>query len=65
VYELEQRDLRELLGTKYQLSLGLRHRSADQPVSFAIAENVRNVNNTPDFGFQLGWSYVPQWCSGG
>lgn len=28
--------------------------------TFAITENLQNVNNTPDIGFQLGLAYIPQ-----
>jgi len=27
--------------------------------TFAITENMRNYNNTPDIGFQIGWAYSP------
>ncbi|HVY07190.1 MAG TPA: DUF3187 family protein [Burkholderiales bacterium] len=52
-------DLRELLETKYQLSLGVRHRTGGSVFSFAITENTGHINNTPDIGFQLGWTYSP------
>ncbi len=63
VYEDDQTSLEELLATKYQLSLGLRHRRGPNLFTFAATENLQNVNNTPDIGFQLGWSYVPAWAS--
>jgi len=28
-------------------------------LSFAITENLQNLNNTPDVGVQLGWAYSP------
>jgi hypothetical protein len=61
VYEHEQTDLAELLGTKYQLSLGVRHRRGPHLITFALTENIQNINNTPDVGVQLGWSFAPRW----
>jgi hypothetical protein len=63
VYEDDQTDLDELLDTKYQLTLGMRHRRGPNLFTFAVTENLQNVNNTPDIGFQLGWAYVPAWRS--
>ena len=60
MYEHEQTDLSELLGTKYQLSLGVRHRRGSHLVTFALTENIQNINNTPDIGVQLGWSFAPK-----
>jgi hypothetical protein len=60
VYRREQTDLHELLGEKYQLSLGLRHRFDCCVVSFAATENLQNLNNTPDIGFQMGFAWVPR-----
>jgi Protein of unknown function (DUF3187) len=60
VYKREQTELEELLKDKYQLSIGIRHRFANTIVSFAITENLQNLNNTPDIGFQLGFGWVPQ-----
>lgn len=59
VYSRETTDLDELLGEKYQLSLGIRHRMEQFLISFGITENLQNVNNTPDIGFQLGLAYIP------
>lgn len=59
VYSHEQTDLEELLGEKYQLSLGVRHRLNNVLVTFGITENLQNINNTPDIGFQLGIAWVP------
>jgi hypothetical protein len=50
-------DLKELTATKYQASFGLRQRMARGYWSMALTENVRNFNNTPDFGMQLGVGY--------
>ncbi len=50
----EQTDLDELLNDKFQLSLGVRHRFDCCLMSFAITENLQNLNNTPDIGFQIG-----------
>ena len=59
VYSHEQTDLDELLGMKYEYSLGLRHRMDNWLLSFGITENVQNVNNTPDIGMQLGLAWIP------
>ncbi len=59
VYSREETDLDELLGEKYQASLGIRHRRNNLLFTFAITENLQNVNNTPDIGFQLGLAWVP------
>lgn len=58
VYDRRETELRDLLATKYQLSLGLRHRIGAHAVTFAVTENLENMNNTPDIGFQLGWAYA-------
>lgn len=60
VYSHRETDLEELLGEKYQASLGFRHRRDHLLISFAITENLQNVNNTPDIGFQLGLTWLPQ-----
>ncbi|HEY0685144.1 MAG TPA: DUF3187 family protein [Steroidobacter sp.] len=59
VYSHDETDLEELLGEKYQLSLGVRHRRNNVLVTFGITENLQNINNTPDIGFQLGVAWVP------
>jgi Protein of unknown function (DUF3187) len=59
VYSHNQTDLQELLEDKYQLSLGFRHRRDHLLISFAVTENLQNVNNTPDIGFQFGLTYLP------
>jgi hypothetical protein len=59
VYSHEDTDLDDLLATKYQLSLGLYHRIGAGLISFAITENLQNLNNTPDIGFQLGFAFSP------
>lgn len=59
VYSHQTTDLDELLGEKYQLSLGIRHRINRYLISFGITENLQNMNNTPDIGFQLGFAYIP------
>src|SRR5688572_10081880 len=59
VYRRRQTDLEELLGQKYQLSIGVRHRYENMLFTFGITENLQNYNNTPDIGFQLGFAYVP------
>jgi hypothetical protein len=55
----EDTDLEELLATKYQVSVGVRHRIDASVWSFAITENTININNTPDIGFQIGWTHSP------
>jgi hypothetical protein len=59
VYSRDDTDLDELLGQKYQLSLGLRHRMNNFLVTFGVTENLQNINNTPDIGFQFGVAWVP------
>jgi Protein of unknown function (DUF3187) len=59
IYSHRQTDLDELLGTKYQLTLGIRHRLERALLSFGITENLQNLNNTPDISAQLGVAYVP------
>ncbi|MFC4308037.1 DUF3187 family protein [Steroidobacter flavus] len=59
VYSHEETDLEELLGQKYQYSIGIRHRRNNFLFTFGITENLQNVNNTPDIGFQLGLAWVP------
>ena len=59
VYSHSETDLQELLDNKYQVTAGFRHRMSDMIVTFGITENVQNINNTPDIGFQLGVAWVP------
>lgn len=54
VFTSETTDLKELSGSKYQASFGVRRRRANGYWSLAFTENLRNFNNTPDFGLQLG-----------
>jgi hypothetical protein len=61
VYEREQTDLNELTGTKYQISGGVHHRRGPHLITFALTENIQNINNTPDVGIQMGWSFNPGW----
>lgn len=60
VFSDRETDLDELTGTKYQYSFGLRHRINSFLLTFGLTENLQNVNNTPDIGFQLGVAYVPR-----
>ena len=60
VYRHEQTDLDELLSDKFQMSIGVRHRFDCCLATFAITENLQNLNNTPDIGFQLGFAWVPR-----
>jgi uncharacterized protein DUF3187 len=55
----EDTDLEELLATKFQLSVGVRHRIDASLWTFGVTENIQNYNNTPDIGFQIGWAYSP------
>ena len=59
VYSRGETDLEELLGNKYQLTAGIRHRRDHVVLSFGITENVQNINNTPDVAFQLGVVWLP------
>ena len=59
VYTRDETELKELLDTKLQLSLGVYRRIGRSVLSFAITENLQNFNNTPDVGLQLGWAYSP------
>ena len=58
VFKREDSDLEDLLATKYQVSLGVRHRIDASVFSFAITENIKS-NSVPDVGFQIGWTYSP------
>ena len=49
----EQTELDELRSSKYQISLGVRHRLQRGYLSAAFTENLQHHNNTPDFGFQI------------
>jgi hypothetical protein len=60
VYTREQTDLDELLDDKFQASIGIRHRFDCCLVTFGITENLQNLNNTPDIGFQLGFAWAPK-----
>ena len=59
VYSRRETDLAGLLATKYQYSVGLYHRMGRSVLTFAFTENLQNINNTPDIGFQIGWIYSP------
>ena len=60
VYSNEQTDLDELLNDKFQASIGIRHAFDCCLVTFGITENLQNLNNTPDIGFQLGFAWAPK-----
>ena len=53
-------DLTDLTKTKYQASLGVYRDFGGALLSFAITENLQNLNNTPDIGLQLGVAWVPR-----
>ncbi len=59
-YSSRTTDLEELSGEKYQLTLGFRHMLSNVLLSFAITENLQNINNTPDIGFQMGIAFIPR-----
>jgi hypothetical protein len=59
VYSDRDTDLDDLLATKYQASLGIYHRIGGGLIPFAVTENLQNLNNTPDIGFQLGFAVSP------
>lgn len=59
VYQRAQTDLSELRGTKIQLSGGVHHRRGAHLFTFALTENIGNINNTPDIGAQVGYSFNP------
>lgn len=65
VYSRRETGVDDLLDPKYQLSLGFYRRMGRGVVSFAITENIRNFNNTPDIGLQLGWAYSPALAQDG
>jgi hypothetical protein len=60
LYSRQETDLRELRATKYQATLGLRHRIANYVWSVGITENLQNINNTPDMSVQVGFAWVPR-----
>lgn len=59
-YNTRDTALEELLRDKYQAALGLRWRASRAIWSFALTENLQNLNNTPDVGMQLGFALTPQ-----
>jgi hypothetical protein len=59
VWSGDDTDLDDLRATKYQATLGLYHRIGAGLITFGITENLQNLNNTPDIGFQLGLSFSP------
>ena len=60
VYSHNETDLEDLLEDKYQITAGVRHRMDQFLVTFGVTENVQNLNNTPDIGFQLGFAWLPK-----
>ena len=60
LYSKDETDLRELRANKYQATLGLRHRVDNHVWTIGITENLQNINNTPDIGFQVGFAWVPK-----
>jgi hypothetical protein len=60
VFSRRETDLEDLRERKYQVTAGLRHRVNEYLVTFGVTENVQNLNNTPDIGFQLGLAWIPE-----
>jgi len=63
LFKHQQADVPDLLKEKYQLTLGVRHRHEKMLYSFGITENLQNLNNTPDIGFQLGVAYITRFAA--
>ena len=61
MYSETETDLKELRATKFQMTLGLRHRVGTGVWTIGITENLQNINNTPDIGFQVGYAWVPKF----
>ena len=61
LYSRAETGLRELRATKYQMTLGVRHRVQSHVWTVSITENLQNVNNTPDIAFQIGYAWVPRF----
>jgi hypothetical protein len=61
IYGRQETELQELRGTKTQLSAGIHHRRGAHLITFALTENIGYINNTPDFGWQIGYSFNPGW----
>ncbi len=61
IYGREETDLEELRGMKTQLSAGVHHRRGAHLITFALTENIGYINNTPDIGWQIGYSFDPGW----
>ena len=59
MYSHSETSLDELLGNKYLITAGFRHRRDNLLISFGLTENMQNINNTPDVGFQLGVAWLP------
>jgi hypothetical protein len=59
VYSQRDTDLEELTSTKYEYSLGVRHRREQWLLTLAFTENVQNINNTPDIGLSFGIAWLP------
>lgn len=59
MYSRSETDLDELLGNKYLVTAGFRHRRDNLLISFGLTENMQNINNTPDVGFQFGVAWLP------
>jgi hypothetical protein len=61
IYGREQTELEELRGTKTQLSAGIHHRRGAHLFTVALTENIGYINNTPDVGLQVGYSFNARW----
>jgi hypothetical protein len=64
VYSRRETQLQDLLDRKYQITAGVYHRIGRGLLTFAMTENLQNLNNTPDIGFQLGWAFSPSLTPG-
>ncbi len=60
IFDSDDTGLSALTSNKYQLSVGVRYHRGSHLLTFALTENLANMNNTPDVGFQLGWAYRPR-----
>lgn len=57
---VQDTSIKQLKDDKYLLSLGLQSRQGNFLWSLALTENVKNFENTPDIGAQLGVAYMPK-----
>ena len=48
----------ELTAAKFEASIGVRHRRGGLVLDFAVIENLKNLNNTPDVGIYWGIGFT-------